>query len=914
MITPFFSGSNQVLLEILNQSNQATAIYTGPELTIQLANNSMLKFWGKDKSVVGNKFEDALPELHGQPFPSILKEVWNSGTLYAGKQMEAALEINGSLVRSYFDFVYQPIFDKSGNILCILHTAWDVSERVAAWKLVKEKEENEQLINEELEAANEEYRSTNEDLEEANERLNKTHDRLVYTEHRMQQLVSSTPVGLTLLRGPNMIIESANQGVLEIWGHKQEEVIGKPMLEVFPLLKGQVFSVELDKVFSSAEKVSLIEVVDSSRENGSEGRKYLSIDFSPLLDTNGNVDAIMATVRDTTEQVVAKIALEESETQLSEYNEELAVLNEELQTTNEELATINEEYNSTNEQLEDYNQAIQSINNKLTEKNENLNTVNVGYQNENKSLSSDNKSLSKDNKNLRTLNNAVTKLNNKLIDSEAVFKNLIAQSPIAIMLLKGEDLIVTIINSPMLELIDRDDSIIGKSLLEEIPELVGQPAAIKLIQTFRDGSARVEFSSPVSLMRNGDLVEGFYNFSYAPYMEDGHVTGVIDMVVDVTTEIAAIRERDETIREKTLLEDTLRNSEQRLQGILETMAEGVGIIDVNGQLVYANPMAQQILGLTLSEIEDRTYDDPRWQNLRLDGSPLPEEEHPMSIMMSTGRPVFDVEIGLQPPNRDRSYISINAAPIFDDQGNLSGGIGTFMDVTSRRLISQSKDDFISIASHELKTPVTSLKASLQLLERAHKRLPEETREKLISQSIRSLENLSRLISDLLDTSRMEQGQMKIEKKLFSLDELFDDCCSHIAKTSKKKIIFKGEKAQLILADNQQIGQVLINFITNAIKYAPDSVEIIVNARLNSDAEIKISVQDFGPGIEEEKSKHLFNRYYRADYKGQKFTGLGLGLYICAEIIKNHGGTIGVDSVLGEGSEFWFTLPLESSKH
>ncbi|MCX3264865.1 PAS domain-containing protein [Pedobacter agri] len=904
---------NPALLEILNQSTQATAIYIGPDLVIQLASEDMLKFWGKDESVMGKKFEDALPELEDQPFATLLKKVWNSGQSYIGKDMEATLEINGELISSYFDFIYKPVFDSQGNIFCILHTASDVTDRVNAWQLVRDKEQREQQIIEELATANEEYQATNEELAEANEQLSKIHRQLIYTENRMQQLVSSSPVGLTLLKGKDMVIETANPEMLKIWGHQHEEVIGKPMLEVFPLLKDQIFSTQLDKVFSSAERISLQEVLDSSRQDQQSQPKYLSVDFIPILDPEGKVDAIMATVQDTSEQIRAKLALQESEQKLQEYNEELAVLNEELQTTNEELSVMNEEYTSTNEQLEEFNQMIRALNLQLKEKNIRLNNSNSDYKKVNSELIEANSSLKRTNIELKVLYDEVNKLNTKLYDSETGFKNLIAQAPVAILLVKGEDFIVTMINSPMLELIGKDESIIGKPLFKEIPELVGQDAAKKLIETYQDGQPRAESSSPVSLMRDGILTQGFFNFSYAPYMEDGKVTGVIDMALEVTTQVLAIRERDRTIQEKTVLEETLRDSEQRLQGILETMAEGVGIIDVHGKLVYANPMAQQILGLTLSEIEDRTYDDPCWQNLRLDGTPLPQEEHPMSIMMSTGRQVFDVEIGVQPPDKDVFYISINAAPIFDEQGNLTGGIGTFMDVTSRRLITQGKDDFISIASHELKTPVTSLKASLQLLERAHTKLPAESREKLISQSIRSLENLSRLINDLLDTSRMEQGQMKMEKTEFSLSQLFDDCCSHLAQTSKQEIVFEGEKAQIIFADNQQIGQVLVNFITNAIKYAPDSGQILVRASITDEKEMRIGVKDYGPGIASEKLKHLFNRYYRTDYKGQKFTGLGLGLYISAEIIKNHNGKIGVDSELGIGSEFWFCLPIENQR-
>ena len=169
--------------------------------------------------------------------------------------------------------------------------------------------------------------------------------------------------------------------------------------------------------------------------------------------------------------------------------------------------------------------------------------------------------------------------------------------------------------------------------------------------------------------------------------------------------------------------------------------------------------------------------------------------------------------------------------------------------------------------------------------------------------------LSNLINDLLDTSRVEQGHLKLEKKPFYLQELFEDCRTHVQGTTDQTISFDSSANPVIVADSQQIGQVLINFITNAIKYAPDSDQILVCSSKISDLEIMITVTDNGPGIPQDKLDHLFKRYYRTDYNGQKFTGLGLGLYISAEIIKNHGGKIGANSQLGQGSEFWFTLPL-----
>jgi PAS domain S-box-containing protein len=363
-----------------------------------------------------------------------------------------------------------------------------------------------------------------------------------------------------------------------------------------------------------------------------------------------------------------------------------------------------------------------------------------------------------------------------------------------------------------------------------------------------------------------------------------------------------------TLEKSHKVQDELRQKEQDLTRVLETMAEGVGIIDTSGNMTYANPMAQKILGLTGNAITKRTYFDPEWQNLRLDGTPLPREEHPMSIMMATGKEVYDHEITVQPPVGDRIYISINAAPIYNNEGKLVGGIGTFMDVTNRRKIIQQKDEFISVASHELKTPVTSLKASLQLLSKMQDNPSPKMLPVLIQQANRSLNKVSSLITDLLNASKLNVGQLQLKKSTFTLASLVNDCCDHIRMVGEYKIHTEGDTYLQVTADADRVDQVITNFINNAVKYAPEAKEIRVLIEKQENF-AKISVIDKGKGIPPEKLPYLFDRYFRVDTSGLQYSGLGLGLYINAEIIKKHDGEYGVKSTLGKGSTFWFTLPL-----
>ncbi|QJD97230.1 PAS domain S-box protein [Mucilaginibacter robiniae] len=373
-----------------------------------------------------------------------------------------------------------------------------------------------------------------------------------------------------------------------------------------------------------------------------------------------------------------------------------------------------------------------------------------------------------------------------------------------------------------------------------------------------------------------------------------------------------LREAEKQARANNELAESYKKlaaSEQRFQNILDTMAEGVGIIDLDGCLTYSNAMAQRILGLSQSEINKRTYYDAKWQNVRLDGTPLPKEDHPMSIMLNTGMAVYDYEIGVKPQEGEVFYLSINAAPIIDQNtGKITGGIATFMDVTNRRRVMQQKDEFISVASHELKTPVTSLTASMQLMERMIDNPKPAVISKLINQANKSLKKLNSLIKDLLNSTRISEGQLHLRKVEFTIADMITDCCHHIRTAGKHEIVLQGDLNLKIYADEQQIDQVVVNLVNNAVKYAPDSKEICITVGREKNR-VKVSVADKGPGIDPDTIPHLFDRYYRADYSGIQFSGLGLGLYICAEIIRKHGGEIGVDSQLSEGSTFWFTLPL-----
>jgi len=223
------------------------------------------------------------------------------------------------------------------------------------------------------------------------------------------------------------------------------------------------------------------------------------------------------------------------------------------------------------------------------------------------------------------------------------------------------------------------------------------------------------------------------------------------------------------------------------------------------------------------------------------------------------------------------------------------------------LLEQHKNDFIGIASHELRTPITSVKASLQMLDKIKNNPSSELFSKLVERSNRGVQKTIDLLNDLLSVSRINEGQFHLKKHDFDLSKLLAANADNLQLGEARKIELRAAPEITINADKNMVEQVIVNFINNAVKYAPQSKNIILLLERNGGM-VKLAVKDSGPGIAAEKIPHLFERYYRADHSGQQ-AGLGLGLYICAEIIHKHGGEVGVESELGKGSTFWFTLPL-----
>lgn len=236
------------------------------------------------------------------------------------------------------------------------------------------------------------------------------------------------------------------------------------------------------------------------------------------------------------------------------------------------------------------------------------------------------------------------------------------------------------------------------------------------------------------------------------------------------------------------------------------------------------------------------------------------------------------------------------------------------EIEFRKEAESKKDEFISIASHELKTPLTSIKGYLHLLGRSVDKQDLAPIKNYLDRTKIQIEKLNNLITDLLDISKIESGRIEFKKEQFSFNRVLDNTLEIMAQTNEGcNIVLKNDTDVWVSGDEVRLEQVLINYLTNAIKYSPNCTEVKVETTITAENHLKVFVTDYGIGIPAGKHSQVFQKFYRAEDTSHKFQGLGIGLYICAEILERHNGTYGVASEQGKGSTFYFTLPIVSKK-
>ena len=372
-----------------------------------------------------------------------------------------------------------------------------------------------------------------------------------------------------------------------------------------------------------------------------------------------------------------------------------------------------------------------------------------------------------------------------------------------------------------------------------------------------------------------------------------------------------ITERRVTEEHRQDLLHQVEAEQARLQEVFNQMPGGVIIAEApSGKILMGNQQVEDILGHSV--LPSATFHDyGEWTGFHLDsGESVKGEEWPLARAIATGEVIKGEDYRYLRGDGTYCIIRINAAPICDAKDNIIAGVVTIFDVTEQRELEQRKDDFISIASHELKTPITTIKALTQLLKRKLQRQGLTEPVASLTKIETNVDKLTRLANDLLDVSKIQAGRLDYAEKSVNMNVLIRDVVETAQQiTTTHTISLHGTLQKSMNGDADRLAQVFMNLLTNAIKYSPQANQVDVLLAEDED-KLLISVRDYGVGMSKDEQSKIFDRFYRIDdEKHRAIPGLGMGLYIACEIVERHGGDIIVTSEEGKGTTFVVSLPF-----
>ena len=511
--------------------------------------------------------------------------------------------------------------------------------------------------------------------------------------------------------------------------------------------------------------------------------------------------------------------------------------------------------------------------------------------------------------------NVMLKMQNNLIRK-------ILDSSVDLIAVYDADTRLISINQSSMDLMGvKEEEVLGKKLLEILPSIENTKAHTDLLKAINGETIHNEIYQSVISGR-------FYENFLVPLRDDKNKTYAVLAIAHDNTEL--IRST-ETLKQKN---EELQSTKSFLEQLIDSSVEFISVLDKNCNYITVNKKFEGKMGLSREQLQGKNILEisPKAKgSAKMDciQKALKGEIAHLSKRRSVSMPdmyfdtyfipltIQDQVEGVIIMSRDVTEVVLSEELLQEKNQELQNSIDL---LRSQELKDEQKNNFIAMASHELKTPITSIKGYVQLLlnafdkEKGEKPLPPLlVRSSLISVD-KQIARLTRLISELLDLTKIETGTLDLKKEKFSMNELAIETIEDILYTNTKHRInlfhdFEG----YVHADKDRIGQVMINFLTNAIKYSPNSDKIDVTIRRTINNEIAFSVKDYGIGIDKEEQKKIFERFYRAQGKEeQTYPGFGIGLFIANEFVQKHGGRLTVDSEKGKGSEFTFTLPINSN--
>jgi PAS domain S-box-containing protein len=378
--------------------------------------------------------------------------------------------------------------------------------------------------------------------------------------------------------------------------------------------------------------------------------------------------------------------------------------------------------------------------------------------------------------------------------------------------------------------------------------------------------------------------------------------------VSVSVIARDITDRRLAERERECLLETVQRQAAELEVIISSMTQGVVVYGPSGEMVRLNPAAEQMLGLSPEEralsLAERTR---LLRTETVDGRPMNPEETPVWRALR-GEVVRAQLMVLHPSDTESRWLSTSTAPLRSARGELTGAVSVFADITDLCRLQERQTDYLRLVSHDLRSPLAVILGYAATLREQLGQDGDERLRRYAQGILASVRRMDAMIQDLVDSTRMEVGYLRLDRQPLELGHHISQLLeqySMVLEVARIRVEMP-EGLPPVDADPNRLERILTNLLSNALKYSPPSTEVLLVATPGR-GEVTISVIDRGKGIPKEDLPHLFERFYRADF-GRKAGGLGLGLYITKGLIEAHGGRIWVESEIGSGSTFSFTIP------
>ncbi|WP_149206509.1 PAS domain S-box protein [Flavobacterium johnsoniae] len=662
--------SEQKIRQLVENAPFPIGVYVGREMRIELANDSIIKVWGKGPDVIGKSYREILPELNNQSVFEQVESVLNTGKSFHNKNARIDIMINNKLETFYFNYSFTPLFDTNGKVYAVMNTAADVTDL--------------HLASKKIEIADKRFRDT----------------------------VKQAPLGITILRGPEYIVESANEAYLKLVDKEENSFVGKPLFDSLPEVRETVDSL-LKNVLTTGIPYHGNEVPVPLNRYGKQGIWYFDFLYYPLREENGEITGIIVTVTEVSEKVDARKKIEQNEDRLNiivEASElgtwDLNVKTGELHYSQRYLEILGNYKDpiilSHEEILKHLHPDDMQIRNAAFK--EAILSGNLHYEAriiwpdnsihwvEGKGKVFYDKNDNPD-KLIGTARDITSEKNHQqeLEQSEKRFRNLVMQSPIPKAILKGSDMVVEIANLALLKNIwkKKESDVQGKKLLEIFPELSSQKYGRILNEVYLSGEVHSEIESPILI--NGDDGEHLFyiDFEYAPmYDTDNSISGIRATIVDVT--------------EKVQARNKIAESEKRFRSLTESIPQLIWETDEKGNGLFASGKWAEYTGI-------KPTGDAEWKSM-IHPEDFKENIKIWNHSLHTGQ-VFRSDVRVLRKDGSYRWHTVLGEPVLDADNKIVKWVGAFTDIHTEKAFTNELEQQVTARTRELSQMYESLKKS-----------------------------------------------------------------------------------------------------------------------------------------------------------------------------------------------------------